>query len=215
MSTLTYFLDYGTSTVEPVPAEPKSICTGDTITVTPVCQNQYLSQYGEGLNPVYNPAYNWWGERIDEPKQEPVKETAMSIEQNQIDYLCVRARNVKSNLNSKLWDQFNMYANNKPKTYKELIDAIKGGKYKLDEKRIKKIEALQDDDDGDCFIYGPFDGIIFDGPQPDAKGRDAAADELDKAYTKTMDAIKVLPAAEGLKALQEFENWVPSNLPKN
>jgi hypothetical protein len=185
-------------------------------TMTLAASNSTISQYK-----VCSPLNHWGIGIIDEPKQEPVKETAMSIEQSQIDYLIVRARNVKSNLDYKLWDQFNMYADNTPKTYKELIDAIKGGKYKLNEKRTKQIDARiaadadEEFDDDRFYFNGPFDGIIFDGPRPDRKGRDAASDELGKAFTKTMDAIKVLPATEGLKALQEFENWVPSNLPKN
>lgn len=182
-----------------------------SVTYSAALTNSTISQYK-----VNSYSYNLWGECIDEPKQEPVKETAMSIEQNQTDYLTARASNVRVSLHAKLGNQFNLFVDNRPKTYKELIDAIKGGKYKLDEKRTKLIDASLDDDDEFGFCpYEPFEGIVWDGPQPDHKGHEDAAHELAKAHTKTLDAIKVLPAAEGLKALQEFENWVPSNLPKN
>lgn len=147
------------------------------------------------------------------PKQEEEKETAMSLEQNQIDYLSRRVDDVYRELKSPLAEKFNIYKDNAPRTYKELIDAIKNDKFKLNEKRIKAMEARAEDDEDDCwdcpYYCGPFDGIIWDGPQPDQKGYEVALDSLQKARIRALDIIKTSPPADGLKALQEFQKWTP------
>lgn len=146
------------------------------------------------------------------PEKVEEKETAMSLEQNQIDYLSCRVDDVYRELRSPLAEKFNLYKDNAPRTYKELIDAIKNDKFKLNEKRIKAMEARAEDDEDagwDCPYCGPFDGIIWDGPQPDEKGYEAALDSLQKARIRALDIIKTSPAADGLKALQEFEKWTP------
>lgn len=108
-------------------------------------------------------------------------------------------------------EHFNLHVNNTPKTYKELIDTIKKGKYTLDEKITKKIDAQEDDDSDDCDVYydGPFYGIVWDGPQPDRKGYMTALEEINKMYQAAKDTIMVSDAAEGLKAIQKFEAWMP------
>lgn len=141
------------------------------------------------------------------PKEEE-KETAMSLEQDQIVYLNNRVYDVYRSFN--FTEMFNIYVNNSPKTYKELIDAIKNDKFKLDEKRTKRIDECVEDED---FWGSSFDGIIWDGPQPDQDGYYQAQKELKAAFIATKDAINVLPPAEGLKALQEFEKFEPSNKP--
>lgn len=146
------------------------------------------------------------------PEKVEEKETAMSLEQNQIDYLSCRVDDVYRELRSPLAEKFNLYKDNAPRTYKELIDAIKNDKFKLNEKHIKTMEARaeHDEDDGwDCPYCSPFDGIIWDGPQPDVEGYEAALDSLQKARIRALDIIKTSPAADGLKALQEFEKWTP------
>ena len=152
-------------------------------------------------------------------KQEK-EETAMSIEQNTLDYLSRRVESTFYGLHSELADTFNLYKDNKPKTYKELIAAIKGDKFKLDAKRTKRIDEYfsDGDEDEDCFysFRGSLDGIIWDGPQPDRKGYDKAIEDLSKAKTDTMDTIRVITDEEKrLAALKAFEAWVPSNAPKN
>ena len=142
------------------------------------------------------------------PKEEEAKETAMSLEQNQIEYLNNRVYDVYRSFD--LSGMFNIYVNNSPKTYKELIDAIKNDKFKLDEKRTKRVDELVENCD---FWDSAFDGIIWDGPQPDYDGYEQARKELKAAFIATKDAINVLPPAEGLKALQEFEKFEPSNKP--
>lgn len=149
-------------------------------------------------------------EQIIYPEKVEEKETAMSLEQNQIDYLSRRVDDVYRELRSPLAEKFNLYKDNAPRTYKELIDAIKNDKFKLNEKRIKLFD--QDDDDDGCYPYGPFDGIIWDGPQPDQKGYEAACESLVKARIRALDIIRTSPAADGLKALQELEKWTPEGL---
>lgn len=145
------------------------------------------------------------------PEKVEEKETAMSLEQNQIDYLSRRVDEVYRDLRSPLSEKFNLYKDNAPRTYKDLIDAIKNDKFKLNEKRIKHfINEEEDEDEFDSWYpNSPFDGIIWDGPQPDQKGYDAAVESLQKARTRALDIIKTAPAADGLKALQELEKWTP------
>lgn len=145
------------------------------------------------------------------PEKVEEKETAMSLEQNQIEYLSRRIDDVYYKLWNSLPEKFNLHRDNTPKNYKELIDAIKNDKFKLDGKRIKHFINEEEDEDEFDGIYpcGPFDGIIWDGPQPDQKGYDAAVESLQKARTRALDIIKTSPAADGLKALQEFQKWTP------
>lgn len=181
---------------------------GETITVT-------LSHPEEIVWP-FNNTFVTSGTTVTKqtiyPEKVEEKETAMSLEQNQIDYLSCRVDDVYRELRSPLTEKFNLYKDNAPRTYKELIDAIKNDKFKLNEKRIKALEARaedDEDDDWDCTYRSPFDGIIWDGPQPDHKGYETAIESLRKARTRALDIIKTSPAADGLKALQEFEKWTP------
>lgn len=177
---------------------------GETITVT-------LSHPEEIVWP-FNNTFVTTGTTVTKqtiyPEKVEEKETAMSLEQNQIDYLSRRVDEVYRDLRSPLTEKFNLYKDNAPRTYKELIDAIKNDKFKLNEKRIKLFDT-EDDDGGLFFPFGPFDGIIWDGPQPDKKGFAAALDSLHKARIRALDIIKTSPAADGLKALQEFDKWTP------
>lgn len=151
------------------------------------------------------------------PEKAAEKETAMSLEQNQIDYLLRRIDNVYYELWKSLPEKFNLHRDNTPKNYKELIDAIKNDKFKLDGKRIKHfINEEEDEDEFDGISpCGPFDGIIWDGPQPDHKGYDAARKSLGDAKTRALDIVKTSPAADGLKALQEFQKWTPEGTSAN
>lgn len=141
-------------------------------------------------------------------QEETEKGTAMSIEQNAIDYLTRRVENVYANHYRYLPGKFNLYVDNTPKTYKELIEAIKNDKFKLDKKRV----AIIDDDDDNSYIYGPFDGIIWDGPQSDNDGYDKACDALQKARIDATDIIKTSTDADKrLQALKDFEKWTPES----
>lgn len=110
----------------------------------------------------------------------------------------------------KLMDIFNLHTDNSPKTYKEMIDMIKNGKYTLDKKLTDRVDANVADDDFDACWFSPWYGIIWDGPQPDHKGYNAAIAESNKLYTATKDTIMSGVYADGLKALQDFEAWLPT-----
>ncbi len=144
-------------------------------------------------------------------KQEEKATTMTDHDANARRHLQDRLYTVTYNKRGKLDLLFNRYVDNTPKTCKDLIDAIKNDKFKLDEKRINLLEARREDSEDEyCFTYNdPFDGIIWDGPQYDEKGLKAAKEELDALKTKTTDVIMVGTPAEGLAALQAFEAWLP------
>lgn len=128
------------------------------------------------------------------------------------DYLLKRLASADYPKNRKIIELFNLDVDNSPKTYQQLIDAIKNGTYTLDPKRTAKVdEAVADHEKQDCEYYGSvFDGIIWGGPQPDKKGYTAAKEEQNKQYTAAKDTIMVGDAAAGLAALQAFEAWTPT-----
>lgn len=131
----------------------------------------------------------------------------------QRDYLISRLQNARYPKQDEMRKIFNLGVDNTPKTYKDLIDVIKKGKYTLDEKITKKIDdqlANEDDEDDICFgRYSPFYGIIWPGPKQDYDGYHKAIEELGKQSQAAQDTIMVSDAAEGLKAIQKFEAWLP------
>ena len=138
------------------------------------------------------------------------KETAMTYEQNTRDYLVRRLEAVGYELERKLPDQFNLYVNNTPKTYKELIDAIKNDKFKLNKRIAERLEDIDDGEDVEDYLCGPFDGIIWDGPQPDRKGYDVAYKSLCAAKTAANDIIMTSDPKDAVEALKALEAWVPA-----
>lgn len=120
-------------------------------------------------------------------------------------YLLNRVQNVYWSKRDDLAIQFRIHNSDTPRTYKELIDAIKNDKYTLDTKRTAQIDTFFEDDDW----YGnAFEGIEFDLPTaPDREGYTAATAELDKKVLAAKDVINVGTPADGLKALQELEAW--------
>lgn len=144
------------------------------------------------------------------PEKTIEKETAMTYEQNTRDYLLRRLEAVGYALERKLPDQFNLYVNNTPKTYKELIDAIKNDKFKLNKHIAERLEDIDDGEDDEDYLCGPFDGIIWDGPQPDRKGRDAAYKSLCAAKTAAKDIIMTSDPKDAVEALKALEAWVPA-----
>jgi hypothetical protein len=115
-------------------------------------------------------------------------------------------------INSVMWQkrddmvkQFRMHNSEQPRTYKELIDAIKNDLYTIDTKRAAQIDGYVEDDDW----YGnAMDGIKFNLPTaPDRAGYDAATKEFEKAVNSAKDIINTGTPADGLKALQELEAW--------
>jgi hypothetical protein len=107
---------------------------------------------------------------------------------------------------------FNLNVDNTPKTYKEVIDIIKAGTYTIDPKIAKKVDAFDLSDNGndlDDYHYGPMYGIVWPGPVSDWDGYHTAEKEKSKQYSAAKRIIMTGDAAAGLKALQDFEAWLP------
>lgn len=123
------------------------------------------------------------------------------------DYLNRRINDIMHTKRAELSKQFHLYEEIGPKNYKELIDWVKTGKYTIDLKISKRIEALEADDED--FYRGPFYGIVWNGRGyvNDYDGYAVAEKELEKARTAAKDVVNTLDAAEGLKAVQSFETW--------
>lgn len=147
-----------------------------------------------------------FGAKVCDKKQE-VENTMTTY--NEIEasrkYLNNRVQSVFWTKRNAIATQFRIHNSDTPRTYKELIDAIKNDKFTLDAKRTAAIDEYVADEDW----YGnAFDGIKFNLPTaPDRDGYKAAADALEKAKTATYDVIATADPAAGLKALQDFEAW--------
>lgn len=140
------------------------------------------------------------------------EENSMAYEKTdtavQRDYFTRRLTDAYYDKEQQLIELFRIRENSKPRNYKELIDYIKNGKYELDEKRTKCIDAAIEEHDGDAY-FNVFDGIKFNGrPGPDHEGYNAAEKEMYKRQTAAKDAIMTNPA-DGAKAVAEFEAWLP------
>lgn len=134
----------------------------------------------------------------------PVSDAATARE-----YLNRRISDIRwERVNCEFYKLFNLGVSTRPKTYKDLIEKITKGLFKLDEKRTKKIDALIEDDD----FYGSYDdGIIWLGDvMPDRDGFDAAVKAFDKLVQAARDTVAVGTPAEGLKAVQDLEAWQPT-----
>jgi hypothetical protein len=141
----------------------------------------------------------------EQPKQEV--ENTMTTVNTERQYLVNRIRDIKYNFNDTVINQYHLYGDNSPKTYQELIDAIKNGSYTLDTKRVAKIDAAVLNDEK-YTVRSPFDGIKWTLPgAPDQAGYNLAKADLDSKYQAAMDIIQTADAATGLKALQDFQAW--------
>lgn len=161
--------------------------------------NMLANQKQEGNNPMYNTI-----------------NSTTPIEAQQKNYLLDRARNVYYGLEQKLFDQFHINDDVKPKTLKELQDRIAKGQFVIRDRDGDYVSAEDWDDEEDDFAYGNLSGSIRwrdPAKKADYKGREVALKDLEKAKTALNDVIMIGEADEALKALQAFENWVPSNLP--
>lgn len=125
---------------------------------------------------------------------------------NERTYLNNRSNDVFYAHRDTIADKFRINNSDQPKTYKELIDAIKNDKYTIDEKMAKRVDVAAED--GGYIPWGNTCGIKFNLPTaPDWDGHSKAAAELEKARTVAKDIINTQDAAAGLKALQDFEAW--------
>ena len=125
-------------------------------------------------------------------------------------YLVDRLGNARYPKLSELREFFNLRVDNTPKTYKELIDAIKNDKFTIDKRVAAKLEAREEDDEDSFTFDGALYGIIWDGPQADFKGYEAAEGEMTKQFTKAKDVVMVKSAEDGLAAIEAFEAWLPT-----
>lgn len=128
------------------------------------------------------------------------------------DYLLGRLAKADYPKEAELRKFFNLYVDNTPKTYKDMIAIIQAGTYTIDPKIAKRIDDVEaEDDDKACgFGYGPMYGIIWPGPVADYVGYKAASTEKEKQYRAAKDAVMVSDAATGLAAIQAFEAWMPT-----
>jgi hypothetical protein len=132
----------------------------------------------------------------------------------QREYLLARLNDAWYPKERQLEQFFNLYADNTPKTYKDMIDAIKNGKYTIDKKIEKNLEThledTEDDEFGGELYWGPLYGIIWDGPKIDRDGYNKAREAARVEKTKANDIIMTGDGTAGLAALQAFEAWMPT-----
>lgn len=126
------------------------------------------------------------------------------------DYLRRELNNIKYRKDDDLEKTFRIHSTGNPKTYDELIAAIKDGKYEIDTKAAKIVDARKAADE---FIpWGPMYGIKFKlDDAPDHDGHHKAYNAMKVAFTTAERIIMTADAAAGLKALNDFEAWTPAN----
>ena len=106
---------------------------------------------------------------------------------------------------------YNLYVDNTPKTYKDLIAIIQAGTYTIDPKVAKQLENTQEEAEDDFAPnWGPIHGIIWPGPVADYDGYKAAGTEKSKQYAVAKRVIMTDDAKAGLAAIQAFEAWLPT-----
>lgn len=136
----------------------------------------------------------------DQCKKQEVENTMNTNSER--DYLRNRLQEVYHAKRGELQDQFHIYESDAPNSYKELIEWVKKGLYKLDDQAVKRI-------DNDGCIYGCFDGIIWTGRIEKDPVAYAAADKDLRAFIQyRKDVIMTADAEAGLEALREAEAWV-------
>lgn len=136
-----------------------------------------------------------------------VKEEENSMTQNnERNYLNCRVNDVYYNHASALRKQFHVGENTGPQTYAELIKWIKDGKYTLDAKVTKKIDAIVEDE---VYFGTPTDGIVWNGRgfTNDFDGYHAAMKVLETAKQDALDDINGYEFVDG-NVLDKFKSWV-------
>lgn len=136
---------------------------------------------------------------------------AKTEEATKRDYLLGRISEIRYEKRDELNNLFNLYEKSTPRSYAELIEYIKEGKYELDAKRTKTIDASIEEHGIDYMGFSPFDGIKFTArPTADWDGYNAAYKELNKQIQSTKDTIMSGDYDKGLAAIQALEAWVPA-----
>lgn len=158
-----------------------------------VCNQQ------EGTTPMrYNDNYASANASVSTPKSE------ITIQR---DYLSQRLSEVSRPKANEFEKLFNLYVDNTPKTYKEMIEIIKAGTFTVDPQMEKAVARAIED--GQEVNFGPLCGIVWPGPKQDYEGYRAALKELKKQHAKAEDIIATSDAVIGLKAVYDLEAWVP------
>lgn len=174
-----------------VPPWPTSPCENECPSVT------FTKEEGKPMR--YNDNYASATANVSTPKSD----TATSR-----DYFLKRLEGAMYPKREGFMDLFNLNIDNQPKNYKDLIAAIKDGKYTIDKKVEKRFEA-SDEDNG--WYFGSLHGIIWDGPKQDYEGYRKALEELKKQDTAARDAIMAAATAGDMKAaVDAFEAWTPT-----
>lgn len=196
----------------------KSITLGNCTTAAtppwPVAKMDYILQQEQGNNPM----------RIDTVSANATVAAVKSDEAFQREYLLDELEKTSYDYRDpkmkELAQLFNLNASDTPQGAQALIDAITGGKYTTDAKKLAAAakfladETLDDEEDryDDCarYVGSLFYGLTFtDLPTPDRKGYDLAVKAYQKARLDTKRQIIVGSPADGLAALLALEAWMP------
>lgn len=122
-----------------------------------------------------------------------------SDESKQRMYLENRLSGITSEKRADAYKAFGLQNDAAPTNAEDLIKRIKEGKFTYDEKAAG------------TGWRNIFSGITWRDPdlKEDKAGFEAYEEKLYAERTKALDAIKIAPPADGLKALQAFEAWDP------
>ena len=130
--------------------------------------------------------------------------TADDTEKKQRRYLKERLYEIYSDKKEDARDKFLINEPKGPITLDDFLDRIKNGKFTINDDLKKKLNdpkrAWADPHDITCAIRWRTED-----QQPDQDGYDAWKEEFRKKKQATLDIIEVMPVADGLKALQDFE----------
>ena len=130
-------------------------------------------------------------------------------------YLASRLREIQRRKRFDAESTFNLYVRTSPRTFVEMIDWIKNGKFEIDKRAQRTYNAALEDADGDAskieWYYESDYGINWTGaPKNDYAGYEAFIKLMNAEAQKVKDIINVMPAEQGLAALQAFEAWEPT-----
>lgn len=194
----------------------------------------------KGCAPAPTPCNPWTTQYYDEPQQKgnnPMNTntmTAMNItipksdDMQMRDYLIREFSeefdSYRDHTDTKLRKMFYITTPTKPSTFQGLVDAIKGGKYTVDQKAMTTARVRYDEYivDGDIpsdqtfeeFMsdhYGLYYGVTFtDFPKPDNKGFKAAMKQWEDAKRDAKTKLMIMPPTEGLDLLLSLRNWTPA-----
>lgn len=113
---------------------------------------------------------------------------------------------------------FNIDAPESPQNGADMIAAIQGGKFTVDDKKFARAAKARADSE-DChgydedgeYIFTMWYGVTFtDLPKADRKGYDAAVSAYQAQIETVRDTIMIGTPAEGLAALTALKLWTPT-----